>query len=280
MRYGTMVRLPENCDLKAVAEEKFRNVRLMGLDCCQLIYKPALYEEADADVIRTAAKEAGVTISAMFCGYRDSEYFWDNHFDFVLTGINSPLFGGDRIRYLLSAIPFLKRLGVSDMIIHAGYIPNNTYENGYSLMLSAAVLLGKRLKAQGCNLLFETGMESPIALLNLISDSGLDNLYVNLDTANLIMYGYGNPVDAMYTLGKYVRNVHAKDGLPPTSPKSLGKETPIGEGLVDFEKVFALLRDVGYDRFITIEREIQDGAHEEGIAKALKYLKNIEQKVF
>ena len=154
MRYGTMVRLPEDCDLGAVCKEKFSRVREMGLDSCQLIYKPAVYEEANADVIRAAAEDMGVTISAMFCGYRDTEYFWDNHFDFVLTGINSPIFGGERIRYLLSAIPFLKRLGVSDMIIHAGYIPNNTYENGYSLMLSAAVLLGKRLKAQGCNLLF------------------------------------------------------------------------------------------------------------------------------
>ncbi len=279
MKYGTLVRLPEGCDLRTVAREKFAKIREMGLESCQLVYKPKIYDEKDADPIREAAEEAGVEISAMFCGYYDTNYFWDTTTGFMLAGINSPMFGGDRVNYLLSAIPFIKRLGVTDMVIHAGFVPNDPYEAGYVRMLAAAKLLAKRLGAAGLNLLFETGMESPIALLNLISDMGLDNVYVNFDTANLILYGYGNPVDAMYTFGKYVRNVHAKDGFPPMAPKTLGKEVPLGEGLVDFRRVFELLIKEGYDRYITIEREISDGKEESGIIDSIKYLKSIEKDI-
>ena len=114
-----------------------------------------------------------------------------------------------------------------------------------------------------------------MAMLRLIRDYGLGNLYVNLDTANLIMYGYGNPVDAMYTYGKYVRNVHAKDGLPPTDPETCGKETELGTGFVDFERVIRQLLDVGYERYLIIERELNGGNGDVEIIKALNYLKTI-----
>ena len=57
---------------------------------------------------------------------------------------------------------------------------------------------------------------------------------MNLDTANLILYGKANPVDALDVFGRYVRGVHAKDGLYPTNGSELGREVPIGEGKVDF----------------------------------------------
>lgn len=103
---------------------------------------------------------------------------------------------------------------------------------------------------------------------------------MNLDTANLIMYGYGNPVDAMYTFGKYVRNVHAKDGMPPTNPKKVGQEVTIGTGFVDFDKVIQLLKEHNYDRFITIEREIVGGDQEKAIDEAILYLKDKVAKYY
>lgn len=280
MKYGTLVRISETGDLAAICEEKFERLRRMGLDSCQLVYKPEIYKNEDADIIKAAAQKYGIEISAQFCGFRDGGMLWDMHYDFRLAGINSPLFGGARIQYLLSAIPFLQRLGITDMIIHAGYVPNDPFSEGYANMLCAVTLLGKKLAKAGLNLLFETGAESPIALLRIIEDSGLDNLYINLDTANIIMYGFGNPVDALYTFGKYVRNVHAKDGLPPTNPKKIGQEVTIGTGYVDFDKVFASLYKLGYDRFITIERELSDGDKDAAILDAITYLKNIQGKYY
>ena len=112
------------------------------------------------------------------------------------------------------------------------------------------------MKANGQYFLFETGQETPVTLLRTIEDIGTDNLGINLDPANLILYGKANPVDALDVFGKYVRDVHAKDGLYPTDGKHLGRETPLGEGKVDFPRLIAKLREVGYDGSLTIEREI------------------------
>ena len=271
MKYGTLVRLskPEE------AAAKFQTLRQNGMDSCQLVYKPEKYILKDADMIRNAAEEYGIEISAQFCGYRDSYTVWDAKCDFVNAGINSPLFAESRIAYVLSAIPFLERLGVTDMILHAGYMPNNPFESGYTTMLSVVSMIAGRLKAKGMNLLFETGTESPIVLLRLIEEVGTGNLFVNLDTGNLIMYGFGNPVDALTTFGKYVRNTHFKDGLPPTIPGKLGPEVKIGTGNVDFPKVIALLKELGYDRFITIEREISGPQQSADIIRARDLVRSL-----
>ena len=129
----------------------------------------------------------------------------------------------------------------------------------------------------GLNLLLETGQETPISLLRLIEDVGTGNIFVNLDPANLMMYGCGNAVDAIDVFGKYVRNVHGKDGCVPTEPRKLGKETVVGEGMVDFRAMLQKLKNLGYDRFITIEREaaVNDTQRQLDAMHAKNYLENI-----
>lgn len=68
--------------------------------------------------------------------------------------------------------------------------------------------------------------------------------------------------------------MHGKDGCLPTDPKVLGKETVLGEGMVDFPAVFKLLRKIGYDSYVIIEREISGEKQIEDIKKAKEYLKN------
>lgn len=269
MKYGTLIRLSS----AETAREKFENLRKNGMDSCQLVYKPPVYCLEDADIIRQQAEESGVEISAFFAGFRDTYSMWDCFYDYINSGINSPRFGAERLSYLLSALPFVQRLGVTDMIIHAGYVPDNPFEDGYTSMRSAVALLARHMKKYGLNLLFETGQESPVTLLRLIQDVGYDNLFVNFDTGNLILYGFGNPVDALTTIGKYVRNTHFKDGLPPTEP-GLGLEVKIGTGNVDFPKVVKLLKELGYDRYITIEREL-GGQQSKDILEALKYIRQL-----
>lgn len=278
MKYGVLAKIPVTGDLKENCEKVFARIEKADLEACQLVYKPEKYRVEDAEIIKTSAAKHNVEISAQFLGYCDANCLWDEKFDFRLYGINSPLFGGDRIKYLISAIPFVKALGITDVIIHAGYVPNDPFDPQYANMVCAVRLFGQRLKSQGLNLLFETGQESPITLLRLIRDSGLDNLFVNLDTANFILYGYGNPVDAMYTLGHMVRNIHAKDGLPPTAPDHHGKETNLGEGFVDFPKVFKMLKERGYDRYMIMENELSENT-DDIIENSIKYLKKLWNEV-
>ena len=121
----------------------------------------------------------------------------------------------------------------------------------------------------------ETGQESPITLLRAIEDTHLDNIGVNLDTANLILYGKGEPVGALDVVGKYVHGLHAKDGLYPTDPKKLGEEVPIGQGRVNFPEVIRKLHQLSYTGPITIERETSGAQQEADIRASITFLERL-----
>lgn len=134
-------------------------------------------------------------------------------------------------------------------------------------------------KERGLWIYFETGQETPVTLLRAIVDIGTDNLGINYDTANLILYGKANPVDGLEVVGSYVKALHAKDGFYPTNPKELGKEVPIGKGKVNFPKVIQRLKELKFKGHITIEREISGPKQIEDILKAKSYLENLIRTV-
>ena len=138
--------------------------------------------------------------------------------------------------------------------------------------------LARILKSRGQYFLFETGQEAPVTLLRTIEDIGTDNLGINLDPANLLMYGLGNPIDALSVFGQYVRNVHGKDGLCPTNGRLLGPEVPIGQGMVNYPAFIAKLKSIGYDRYITIEREISGDQQIKDIQAAKQLLETLWEK--
>ncbi len=276
MKYGTLVRITD----PAEAKEKFRELRGYGFDSCQLVYKPEKYVLENAAIIRKTADDEGIDISAQFAGFYDTDTIWDNYYGYMTAGLNVEAYRVSRVNYVKSVGRFAKELGITDVVIHAGFIPNNPFSPDYASMLTAIESISSYYETIGMNLLFETGPESPVTLLRLIKDIGRDNLYINLDPANLIMYGYGNPIDALYTFGKYVRNIHGKDGMPPTDPRNLGKEVPAGEGMVDFPKMFKMLKDLNYDRYIIIEREISGPQQAKDIIKAKAYFEKLVSEIY
>ena len=99
-----------------------------------------------------------------------------------------------------------------------------------------------------------------------------------MDTGNLVLYGKGDPVDALDVIGKYVRSIHAKDGLFPTNPRQLGREVAIGTGRVDFARVISRLVELGYRGAISIEREISGSRQEADIRQAKTFLEDVINK--
>jgi sugar phosphate isomerase/epimerase len=180
-----------------------------------------------------------------------------------------------RIAHLKQASDFAKKLGIPALHTHFGFIPEDPNDPLYNQTVQALREVASYLKANGQIMLYETGQETPITLLRAITDVGVDNQFVNLDTANLILYGKGNPVDALDVIGKLVRGTHAKDGLFPTDPKKLGEEVPIGQGKVDFPKLIARLKKLGYGGPLTIEREISGPCQIEDIRKEKVYLEKL-----
>lgn len=271
MKLGTLLRISEATE----AEAKFRQLKEYGFEACQLVYKPKEYTSENAQIVKKAAEDCGIEISAQFCGYYDEDTVWDNYFGFRTAGLNIEAYRQGRVDYIKRAAEWANEAGIKDIVIHAGFIPNNPFAEEYPSLITAVDMLCGHLKKLDMNLLLETGGEAAVAMLRLIKDVGRDNLFINMDPANMLMYGYANPVDFLYTVGQYVRNFHGKDGVPPTDPRVLGAETPVGEGKVDFYSVFRELKKLNYDRYIIIEREISGDKQTEDVLKAKKYFETM-----
>ena len=276
MKIGTCVSLSSMNGL----EDKLSQLHKYGFSSCQLIsWNPQVWTDENAAVIRSLLDTYGITVSAFWCGW-EGPSDW-NFFEGQLTlGLVPADYRYARVKNLCDGADFAKKLGITDVVTHMGFIPENPYDPNYPGFCRAVRTVAEHLKNNGQYLLFETGQETPVTLLRCFEAVGCENLAVNLDTANLILYGKANPVDALEVFGKYVRNLHAKDGCWPVNGHDLGRETPIGEGRVDFPAVFRKLHELGYDSWVTIEREIDGDQQIRDILSARDYLQSILEEVY
>ena len=260
--------------------KKFQNLKAEGFDNCQLIsWKPELWTDDNLEILKNLTEENGVTISAFWCGW-EGPCVWNFYDGQITLGLVPPEYRTMRIKNLCDGAEFAKKLGVTNVVTHMGFIPENPNDPQFAPFCVAVRQVAEHLKKNGQYLLFETGQETPVTMLRCFEKVGMDNLGVNLDTANVILYGKANPVDALDVFGKYVRNIHAKDGLYPTNGHDLGREVRIGDGKVDFEALFKKLHELEYDSYVTIEREIEGEQQTEDIRHAKKYLENIINEVY
>jgi L-ribulose-5-phosphate 3-epimerase len=184
-----------------------------------------------------------------------------------------------RIDALRQASDFAKMLGVNQVQTHCGFIPEDPADPKYQPAVEAIRTVAQHCHDNGQYFLMETGQETPTTMSRAIRDVAMPNLGVGLDTANLILYGKANPVDAADIIGPHVRSVHAKDGRWPTDPSKLGEEVLIGKGLVDFKQVFTKLHRLGYTGAITIERETSGPQQIEDVRQEKMYLEQILAEV-
>ena len=146
-------------------------------------------------------------------------------------------------------------------------------------VLDALGEIAESCRQLGLGFWFETGQETPVTLLRTIEDLALPNLGINLDTANIILYGKGNPLDSLDVFGKYVRNLHVKDGVYPVDGHKLGHEVAIGKGKVDFKKIIPKLHELGFKGELVIEREISGEQQAKDIMASLKYIGGLVDKL-
>jgi len=184
-----------------------------------------------------------------------------------------------RIDALKQASDFGKLLGVGQVQTHCGFIPENPDDAHYPETVEAIKQVAAHCKANGQWFLMETGQETPTTSSRVLRDAGADNLGIGLDTANVILYGKANPVDAAEILAPHIKAIHAKDGLWPTDPSELGEEVLIGEGKVDFKRVFTILKKAGYTGAVTIERETSGPSQIEDVKKEKVYLEGVLKEV-
>ena len=183
----------------------------------------------------------------------------------------------ERIEKTKRIVDLAVEFGAKVITTHIGVIPADKTEPRYSVMLDALTECGLYAKERGVTLAIETGPEKAKTLLAFIEDTK-GGVGVNLDPANFTMVTGQDAVEAVKILGKHIVHTHAKDGVmldknqDPTEVYhafAVGgvdalnactgfKELPLGEGDVDWDAYLAALREVGFDGFLTIERECGD----------------------
>ncbi|MCL5674907.1 MAG: sugar phosphate isomerase/epimerase [Candidatus Omnitrophica bacterium] len=255
--------------------ENFDGMKELGFETCQIsCWNPEIYTEENASVLREKAEKSGVQITAIWAGW-PGPAVW-NFFEGPLTLGLVPLeYRYVRAETLKKASGFAKTLNVQDVITHVGFIPENPDNFLYRSLIPVLCDIVGYLKNNNQFFNFETGQETPTTLFRTIHDiqeMGLNNVGINLDPANLVLYGKANPVDALDLLGKYVRGVHIKDGEYPTDGVNIGREKPVGEGRVNFSELIKKLKNFNYKGALTIEREISGPQQKTDILKAKKFL--------
>jgi len=148
-----------------------------------------------------------------------------------------------------------EREGVDMVTFHAGFVPHDKTEPGYATLKDRLTVLADLFADAGCELLLETGQETADELLTFLNFVNHPNLGVNFDPANMILYGKGDPIDAITKLVDNTGQVHIKDAVASTTPGEWGSEMAADEGEVNWSRFFAVLDEAGYDGHLVIERE-------------------------
>jgi L-ribulose-5-phosphate 3-epimerase len=261
------------------ADATIKRVHDLGFPTCQIFFEHLTLDEGKP--LLEALDKYGVKVTAV-SEHNPGRRVFDFDQGPATIGIVPPANPNRRARIdaLKLAADFARQCDIPSIHTHLGFIPEDPNDPIYPQAIAAIKEVAQHCKDQGRMLLCETGEETPITMLRMIQDVGTGSVFVNLDTANLILYGKGNPVDAMDVFGHLVRGTHAKDGLFPTDPHKLGKEVAIGKGKVDFPVLFRRLKEVNYPGAITIEREISGPQQTEDILQSKVFLQNLITKTY
>jgi L-ribulose-5-phosphate 3-epimerase len=273
---GRSEEAPEKISVGVIAaadnpEEDLKIVRDLGFTVCQLNvgkYSPDLAVRVSATL-----KKYKIKATSLICsGPGTYKYTFKEGPSTI--GLVPRENRAARVARFKQGIDFCKAAGVPAIQTHFGFIPENPNDLLYVEFIETMKPLGEYALKNGIDIYFETGQETPVTLLRAILDIGTGNLFVNYDTANLVLYGKSNPVDGLKVIGKYVRSLHAKDGNYPTNPYSLGQEVPIPTGEVNFPAVISSLKKLNFGGSIIIEYELANSTSEY-LVKTKSYLENL-----
>ncbi len=223
----------------------------------------------------------GIRLTAVFGGF-DGESYADIPTVTRTVGLVPPATRAARTREMTEIADFARLLDVDVVALHLGFVPHDSAGPLYGEVLTVTRELCDHCRGQRQSLHLETGQEPADALLRFISDVERDNLFINFDPANMILYGSGEPIEALEQVGRYVRSVHCKDATWAANPgKEWGAEVALGDGAVGMERYLRTLDKLGYHGPLTIEREIpQDPQRQKvEIGRALTLLRELKAKI-
>ncbi len=168
----------------------------------------------------------------------------------------------ERERRTMAVSDFATTISALGIATHIGFVPESPTDADYLAVRDMVRRICDYAAARQQTFALETGQEPANVLLAFLNDVDRPNLGINFDPANMILYGTGDPIEALGVLATHVISVHCKDGDWPERgrPGALGKETALGAGSVGVGRFLDKLRDIGYKGALSIERESSDPA--------------------
>ena len=238
--------------------------------------------EENAQFILETLKKNGVTLTCVVSGFAGESYAT---IPIVreTVGLVPEKTRRERFEDFKSVSDFAKRLEAPSVQFHLGFVPEDTESQDYRDVVQITRDACDHVFENGQWLNLETGQETGPALLQFIRDVNRLNLHVNFDPANMILYGCGEPNEALQIVGTFVRSTHCKDARWSSNPgQQWGEEVLFGTGDVNVGLFLKTLREVGYDGPLIIERENKESPAKqyEEIRKTIEYLKQLRAKVF
>lgn len=247
----------------------------LGIECIQLSVWDTKYSTKENAAKVKKLLDGKIDISSVWGGWSGPQV-WD-FLDGPLTlGLVPPEYREKRIDDLKKHADFAAMVGAPNLATHMGFMPEQPCYPEYRCVVNGVRHIANYCLSNGIDLNFETGQETPVTLMRVIQDAGCNNLGINLDPANLIIYGRGNPIDALDIFGSKIKGVHVKDAVYPKDDfYALGAEKIVGEGSVNFPVFLPKLLRQGYTGDLYIEREITGKQQITDIGKTISYLRDM-----
>lgn len=209
------------------------------------------------DALR-AANFRVYTVFAAYCG----ESYADIPTVQSTVGFIPPATRAEREQRTFAVSDFAATIGAPGIATHIGFVPESADDPDYIAVRDMVRRVCDHAAGHNQTFALETGQEPANVLMAFLKDVARPNLGINFDPANMILYGTGDPIEALGILAPKVLTVHCKDGDWPEAgvPGALGKEKALGAGSVGIPRFLAKLREVGYAGPLSIEREASDPA--------------------
>jgi L-ribulose-5-phosphate 3-epimerase len=226
----------------------------------------------EGDRLPEAARAAGFRMTGAMLGFPGEDYTTPQTIQ-KTGGFGNPATRVERLERFKWALDRTKALGLNDLMLHAGFLPEPG-DPDRKPFLDTLAKVSALAQDAGITVAFETGQETADLLRLTLNDLKCSNLKVNFDPANMLLYDKGDPIRAVEILGPDIRSVHVKDANRPKVPGAWGEEVPLGKGQANIRGFIKTLKKVGYTGPLCIEREV--GTQQErlvDIAHGIQFLR-------
>jgi sugar phosphate isomerase/epimerase len=232
--------------------------------------------KARAEQVGKQFADAGIRVTLLFCGYPGESY---ESIPVVreTVGLVPPATREERLEQTKGIADFARWVGAPGIGIHVGFVSEDPNSREFAQLVDVIGEVADHCGDLGLTMNLETGQESADTLLEVLTRADRENLGVNFDPANMVLYGSGEPLEALRKVGGHVLSVHCKDATWSGRPgEEWGEEVVLGEGDVDIRQFVSILDELGYEGPLTIEREVSGERQIADIKTGLDLLRRVK----